>query len=92
MIKKNLFIIGSFLLSFLAFEFLEHFLFSVFGWGIDLLLTSFGIGGLVLFFVLKYHLICCMLPAIFLFWRQQKKNKLSCQCQEIKCEEKITKN
>ena len=65
-----------FVISFLCFEVLELILAAC---GFDLMQLGYwkiGSFGLVLFFGLKYHIFCCLFPAIFLFWRQRK-----CSCQ-----------
>jgi len=71
-----------FLISFIATELLEYILNQYFF--IDFKMMTLGWFGLVVFYGFKYHIICCLFPAI---WAGYKCRHKSCEheyCHEEK--------
>ena len=63
-----------FLISFIATELLEYILEQYFCF--DFKIMSWGWFGLMVFYGLKYHIICCLFPAI---WAGYKCRHKSCE-------------
>jgi len=71
-----------FLVSFIVTELVEHILNQYFF--IDLKMMTLGWFGLMIFYGFKYHIICCLFPAI---WAGYKCRHKSCEheyCHEEK--------
>lgn len=80
--KKSLFkFLKVFIISFLILELIEFGLFSMFD--IDLHQLEWGWIGFVIIYGFKYHIFCCLIPAIWTGYKCRHKS-----CEHEHCEHK----
>lgn len=78
--KKNLlnFVVVT-ILSFLFFEIIEYFIFEVFGF--DVQNIEIGWLAFILIYGFKFHILCCLLPMLWITYKCRHKN-----CKHDHCE------